>query len=47
LIPFPLYILSGIAFPLALLPEWVRPLSALVPLTYIADVLRSSDAERR
>lgn len=42
LIPFPLYILSGIAFPLALLPEWVRPLSALIPLTYVADVLRSS-----
>jgi ABC-2 type transport system permease protein len=42
LIPFPLYILSGIAFPLALLPDWIRPLSALIPLTYVADVLRSS-----
>jgi ABC-2 type transport system permease protein len=42
LIPFPLYILSGIAFPLTLLPEWVRPLSALIPLTYVADVLRAS-----
>lgn len=42
LIPFPLYILSGIAFPLTLLPEWLHPLSALVPLTWVADLLRSS-----
>jgi ABC-2 type transport system permease protein len=42
LIPFPIYILSGIAFPLTLLPTWVWPLSALVPLKYVGELLRSS-----
>lgn len=42
LIPFPLYILSGIAFPLTLLPAWVWPLSAVIPLKYVAELLRAS-----
>jgi ABC-2 type transport system permease protein len=42
LIPFPLYILSGILFPVALLPEWVQPLSSLIALTWVAELLRSS-----
>ena len=45
LIPFPLYILSGINFPLSLLPAWVLPLSALVPLTYVAQLLRSATSD--
>lgn len=44
LIPFPLYILSGIAFPLTLLPDWIRPLSGLIPITYVADALRIATA---
>ena len=42
LIAFPIWMLSGVAFPLALLPEWVRPLSFALPLTYLGDLLRSS-----
>lgn len=42
LIPFPLYILSGIVFPVALLPDWAQPLSSLIALTWVADLLRSS-----
>lgn len=42
LIPFPFYILSGIIFPVALLPEWAQPLSSVIALTWVADLLRSS-----
>lgn len=47
LIAFPIWMLSGVAFPIALLPDWTRPLSYLLPLTYLADVIRSAtlDAE--
>jgi ABC-2 type transport system permease protein len=41
-IGYPLYIVSGVAFPLALLPDWLRTLSATVSLTWAASVLRSS-----
>lgn len=41
-IGFPLYILSGIAFPLALLPDWIQPLSALVALRWVGELLRSA-----
>lgn len=41
-IGFPLYILSGIAFPLTLLPDWAEPLSALVALRWVGELLRAS-----
>ncbi len=41
-IGLPLWILSGVAFPLALLPDSIRPLSALVALSWNAAVLRAS-----
>ena len=42
LVFFPIWILSGVAFPLAVLPEWTRPLSYLLPLTYLAEMIRSA-----
>ncbi|WAZ25059.1 ABC transporter permease [Streptomyces cinnabarinus] len=39
---FPLYLLSGIVVPLGLLPEWVRPLSRVIYLSWSADLLRSA-----
>lgn len=39
---YPIYILSGVAFPIALLPSWIQPLSSLLSLTWGADVLRSA-----
>ena len=42
LIAFPIWMLGGVAFPITLLPEWTRPLSYLLPLTYLADVIRSA-----
>jgi len=42
LIPHPLYILSGIAFPVALLPAWAQALSSILALSWIAELLRSS-----
>jgi ABC-2 type transport system permease protein len=32
--------LSGIFFPLAILPEWLRGVAILMPLTYLGDALR-------
>ncbi|MCL4561783.1 MAG: ABC transporter permease [Chloroflexi bacterium] len=40
LINFPMMILSGIFFPLTLMPNWIRPLVDAMPLTYLADLLR-------
>lgn len=39
---WPLWILSGIAFPLAMLPEAVRPLSGLIALSWNAALLRAA-----
>lgn len=41
-IGFPLYILSGIAFPLALLPDWAQVLSTLVALRWVGELLRAA-----
>ena len=41
-IGFPAYIVSGIAFPIALLPSFIQPISAVVSLTWAASLLRAS-----
>jgi ABC-2 type transport system permease protein len=37
---FPMMFLSGIFFPIDLIPAWIRPVVAILPLTYLADALR-------
>jgi ABC-2 type transport system permease protein len=32
--------LSGIFFPIAFMPGWLRPVAAFLPLTYLGDALR-------
>lgn len=39
-VQFPLLFLSGIFFPISFMPEWLQPVAALMPLTYLADGLR-------
>lgn len=37
----PSILLAGILWPIESMPEFIRPISALIPLTYLADALRS------
>jgi ABC-2 type transport system permease protein len=37
---FPMMFLSGIFFPLTLMPAWIQPVVAIMPLTYLGDALR-------
>jgi ABC-2 type transport system permease protein len=39
-INFPMMFLSGLFFPLSLMPAWIQPVAHLLPLTYLADALR-------
>jgi ABC-2 type transport system permease protein len=39
---YPFYVLGGILVPVSLLPHWVRPLSAVVFLSWSADLLRAT-----
>lgn len=41
-IGYPLYIVSGVAFPIAILPVWLQPLSGVVSLSWGAAALRTS-----
>ena len=41
-VQFPLMFLSGIFFPIAFMPEWLQPVAALMPLTYLGDALRQT-----
>ncbi len=41
-VQFPLMFLSGIFFPIAFMPEWLQPVAALLPLTYLGDALRQT-----
>ncbi len=40
LVQFPMLFLSGIFFPVDLMPRWVRPVVDAMPLSYLADLLR-------
>jgi ABC-2 type transport system permease protein len=40
LIQFPMLFLSGIFFPIEMLPDFMRPILAAMPLTYLGDALR-------
>jgi ABC-2 type transport system permease protein len=37
---FPMMFLSGVFFPVDFVPAWIRPVVAIMPLTYLADALR-------
>lgn len=37
---FPMMFLSGIFFPVEIMPEWIRPVVSAIPLTYLVDALR-------
>ena len=41
-VQFPLMFLSGIFFPIAFMPDWLQPVAALMPLTYLGDALRQT-----
>ncbi len=40
LLNFPMLFLSGLFFPLEVMPAWIRPVVHAIPLTYLADALR-------
>ncbi|MDE2817739.1 MAG: ABC transporter permease [Chloroflexota bacterium] len=40
MINFPMMFLSGALFPLDFMPEFLRPVAVVLPLTYLADILR-------
>ncbi len=40
LVNFPMMFLSGLFFPLSIMPAWIQPAAHLFPLTYLADGLR-------
>lgn len=39
-INFPMMFLSGLFFPVDLMPSWLQPVASLLPLTFLADALR-------
>ena len=41
-VQFPLMFLSGIFFPISFMPNWLQPVAAFMPLTYLADGLRQT-----
>lgn len=40
IVQFPLMFLSGIFFPLEIMPSWLRSIATFMPLTYLGDALR-------
>jgi ABC-2 type transport system permease protein len=44
IVQFPMMFLSGIFFPLEMMPEYIRPLVNILPLTYLGDLLRHTMA---
>jgi ABC-2 type transport system permease protein len=42
IVQFPLMFLSGIFFPLAFMPDWLRGVATAMPLTYLGDALRQT-----
>ena len=41
-VQFPLMFLSGIFFPIEFMPDWLQPVAAVMPLTYLGDALRQT-----
>lgn len=41
-LPWPVFLISGVVVPLAMLPDWTHPLSQVVYLTWSAELLRAS-----
>ena len=41
-VQFPLMFLSGIFFPLEIMPDWLRGVATFMPLTYLGDALRQT-----
>ena len=41
-VQFPLMFLSGIFFPLEVLPQWLKSVATFMPLTYLGDALRQT-----
>jgi ABC-2 type transport system permease protein len=41
-VQFPLMFLSGIFFPLEVLPQWLKTVATFMPLTYLGDALRQT-----
>jgi ABC-2 type transport system permease protein len=41
-VQFPLMFLSGIFFPLEIMPDWLRGVATVMPLTYLGDALRQT-----
>jgi ABC-2 type transport system permease protein len=41
-VQFPLMFLSGIFFPVEFMPDWLQPVAAALPLTYLGDALRQT-----
>lgn len=41
-VQFPLMFLSGIFFPIEFMPDWLQPVAAIMPLTYLGDALRQT-----
>jgi ABC-2 type transport system permease protein len=41
-VQFPLMFLSGIFFPLEIMPQWLRGVATFLPLTYLGDALRQT-----
>jgi ABC-2 type transport system permease protein len=42
IVQFPLMFLSGIFFPLEIMPDWLRSIATFLPLTYLGDALRQT-----
>lgn len=42
IVQFPLMFLSGIFFPLEIMPDWLRGVATFMPLTYLGDALRQA-----
>ena len=42
IVQFPLMFLSGIFFPLEVMPDWLRGVATFMPLTYLGDALRQT-----
>jgi ABC-2 type transport system permease protein len=39
---FPLYLLGGVFVPVAILPDWIQPLSSVLFISWSSDLLRAS-----